>query len=365
MRLEVLEYFHDHPHSGHMGYRKTLKRLCSRVYWFQIQSDIFSYVKTCATCQACKNPTTKSQGELKSISTNRPWDNLAVDLMIPLPTTRNSNAHLLVVVDHFSKWVELFAIKNAQASTVCAVLQNEIFCRWGTPRSLLSDNATYFRSKTFQNMCNVWGVKHKFTTPYHPQVNIVERVNRNIRAILSSYVATKHNKWDSNLPAVALALRTAVSDSTGLSPAFLNFGREISLPFDRAISEQADGVHSRSQYKADIIEKLASMYTKARSNIERSQVVQKRNYDKRHKKVRLEIGDLVLLRTHYLSDKVKKFTKKLAYRWSGPYLISKVPSNLTYELSSLDKSRIIGVYNVQHIKRYFDRPSYFDSFSQN
>ena len=214
-------------------------------------------------------------------------------------------------------------------------------------------------------MCNVWRVKHKFTTPYHPQGNIVEWVNRNIRAILTSYVATKHNKWDSNLPAVALALRIAVSDSTGFSPAFLNFDREISLSFDRAVSEQVDGVHSRSQYKAEIIENLTSIYTKARSNIGRSQVVQKRNYDKRHKKVRLEIGDLVLLRTHHLSDKVKKFTKKLAYRWSGPYLISKVPSNLTYELSSLDKSRTIGVYNIQHIKRYFDRPSYFDSFSQN
>ena len=361
LRASILSYFHDSPHSGHFGFRKTLKRLTSRVFWFQLHSDTLSHIKTCKVCQACKNPSSKPHGELTSITTNGPWDVLAIDCMGPLPTTRNRNAHLFVVVDHFTKWVEMFAIKNIQASTICAVLQNEIFCRWGTPRSILSDNATYFRSKTFQNMCSVWGVRHKFTTPYHPQSNITERVNRNIRAMLSSYVATKHNKWDMHLNALSFALRTAIHDSTGFSPAMMNLGRSLHLPFDRAMTDDVQDFSSRFEFRNELVDKLALVYSKARICIEKGQATQKKHYDSRHRRVIFQEGDMVLVRTHFLSDKGKKFMKKLAYRWDGPYRVSKCCTPLTYELSSLD-GKVFGVHNIQHLKRYFDRPSYSDSF---
>jgi len=362
LRVEVLSYFHDPPHSGHMGFRKTIKRITSRVFWPNMHADIFSYVKTCAICQSTKNPMSKPHGDLKSISTNGPWDMLAIDLMGPLPNTKNRNCYILVVVDHFSKWVEIFALKNTQAPTICAILQNEIFCRWGTPKNLLSDNATYFRSKNFENMCASWGVKHRYTTPYHPQGNITERVNRNIRAMLASYIGSRHNNWDLHLPAVSLALRTAISDTTGYSPAMLNLGRDLKLPFDRHLEDEVNEFSSRSDFKSELIEKLISVYARARSSIEKAQKQQKHHYDKRHKRIQFQQGDLVLLRTHILSDKQKKITKKFACKWTGPYVITKCCSPLTYELSSLDKQTCIGTHNIQHLKPYHDRPSYADSF---
>jgi len=142
-----------------MGYRKTMKRLTTRVFWFEMLADIFSFVKTCPTCQSCMNPNQKPSGEMQPVRVNGPWDVLAMDLIGPLPSTKNRYCHMLVIVDHFSKWVEIFPLRNTMSATIAAILQNEIFCRWSSPKSILINNATYFRSKIFENMCIAWGIK--------------------------------------------------------------------------------------------------------------------------------------------------------------------------------------------------------------
>jgi len=104
------------------------------------------------------------------------------------------------------------------------------------------------------------------------------------------------------------------------------------------------------------------VYSKARSNIEKSQQMQKKYYDKAHKVVRFQVGQLVLLRTHCLSDKARKITKKFAYRWNGPFRIARIVTPVSYELVTLDGNTNIGTQNVQHLKHYYDRPSYEDAF---
>jgi hypothetical protein len=140
LRSSILQYYHDLPHAGHMGIRKTLGRILRRVFWKGIQSDVYSYVQSCPVCQAVKNPQAKPSGNLQSNKVFGPWDLLAIDLVGPLPKTKYGKTQLLVVVDHFTKWVELFAMRDAKAPTICKILESEIFCL-----SLLSDNATYFR----------------------------------------------------------------------------------------------------------------------------------------------------------------------------------------------------------------------------
>ncbi|CAL8085376.1 unnamed protein product [Orchesella dallaii] len=364
LRLDVLKYFHDSPQSGHMGFRKTLHRLLRRVYWVGMHEEIFAYIRSCPTCQIVKNPSSKPHGNLQSNKVHGPWDMLAIDLVGPLPITKNRKTQILCVVDHFTKWVELFAIRDAKAHTICKILEAEVFSRWGSPATLLSDNATNFRGKTFETLCRSWNVKHKFTTTYHPQANMSERVNRNIRAILTSYVGNKHNRWDDYLPYVSLALRTAVSDTTGYSPSMLNLGREISLPFDRSVEEYNDDFDSRIQYQSELVNKLSSVYALARLRIEKSQIQQKTYYDKRHKTFNPKVGDLVLLRTHYLSDKSKRFCKKFGYRWSGPCKIIRICSPVTFELVAVDNNETVGIHNAKNLRFYHDRPS-FEPFAEN
>jgi len=59
LRHKLLTYFHDPPHCGHMGVRKTTFSMQRRVYWKDMQQEIFDYIKTCVTCQTIQISRTK------------------------------------------------------------------------------------------------------------------------------------------------------------------------------------------------------------------------------------------------------------------------------------------------------------------
>jgi len=333
-------------------------RLLRRVFWFGIQEDIYEYIQSCPICQFTKNPTTKPAGQMQSVKSHGPWDILAIDLMGPFPQTQRKNTQLLVAVDHFSKWVELFALPKATAHAVARKLEQEVFCRWGAPRKLLSDNGKNLKSNIMQSVCKTWGIKHKFTTFYHPQANITERINKNIGAIMRSYVARRHAKWDENLPEVALALRTAISDTTGFSPCMLNFGREIQTPLDRRLEDEDEGdFESRIAYKNSLIDRLEEVYGQARSNIDKAQEKQIKYYNRRHRKSVFAVGDLVCLRTHFKSDKSRKIMKKLCHRWSGPFEVAELITPLTYRIIDKESRQDAGTHNIKNLKKYYDRPT--------
>jgi len=357
LRQRVLQYFHDRPDAGHMGYRKTLYRILRRVFWFKMHEDIYTFIQSCEVCQKTKNPNTRAVGHLQSVETRGPWDMLALDLVGPLPMTQRQNTFLLVVTDHFTKWVEIFAIRKATATVIAYKVESEVFARWGRPSAILTDNGSQFKSKLFKTLCETWNIKQKFTTCYHPQSNITERVNRSLIAILRAYSDRKHTKWDVDLHYVAMALRTAVSDTTGFSPSMLNFGREIKTPFDVTFADEScPEFENWVDHKRKLIEKLSGVYALARRNIEKAHESQARNYNKNKRVFSYNVGDLVLLRTHFKSDKEKRFTKKFAFKWEGPFRINRVFSNLVYGLCDFESGEFAGKHSVKDIKPYFTRP---------
>ena len=144
----------------------------------------------------------------------------------------------------------------------------------------------------------------------------------------------------------------------------LTFGRELRLPLDRALEPANEEFASRIQKQTELISKLHSIYNQARTSIERSQASQARYYNKRHKRIQFNIGDKVLVRSHFLSNKSVKFCKKFAYRWLGPFQVTKVVSPVTYELCDPTTMETKGNQNVKNLKPFFDRPSLV-SFSSN
>jgi transposase InsO family protein len=144
-------------------------------------------------------------------------EKLFLDFVGPLPRTRKGNVAILVVVDSFSKFVWFFSVKRIASSVAIECLENTYFPSFGSPTTLVADNAKVFRSRAFKDLCFRSCVQHVTTTPYYPQSSLAERVIRNLKSALKIHHALSQDNWDVDLPWFATALNIAVHDSSNLT----------------------------------------------------------------------------------------------------------------------------------------------------
>jgi hypothetical protein len=69
-----------------------------------------------------------------------------------------------VAINHYSKWCEAKAIVDHGAKTVTRFLEDDIICRYGVPKFVLTDNGGESATK-FDVMCKDYGIHHQHTTP--------------------------------------------------------------------------------------------------------------------------------------------------------------------------------------------------------
>ena len=174
LRSHFLTSFHEDPLAGHLGRYKTYRRMQNLVYWPKMSWDVKQHVTNCQVCQLYKSESRKPAGKLQQTLVCRPWEMLGMDLMGPFPRSSSRNVYLLVFVDYYSRWVELFPLRNATAESISRILIQEIVTRWGIPEYILSDRGSQFVSSIFQATCETWNVSHKLTSAYHPQTNLTE-----------------------------------------------------------------------------------------------------------------------------------------------------------------------------------------------
>ncbi|TWW54740.1 hypothetical protein D4764_0276330, partial [Takifugu flavidus] len=233
LRPRVLQLVHGSVGAGHFGVTKTLHRLRSRLYWPGCRQDVELYVHRCDPCTVQKGPTRRLHAPLQQYQVGAPMERVGVDILGPFPTTDQGNRYVLVAMDYFTKWPEAYAVPDQSASTTAEHLVNEMFCRFGVPEELHSDQGRNFEAKVFSEVCRRLGIKKTRTTPLHPQSDgLVERFNRTLATQLAILTSRRQRDWDQHLPLVLWAYRTAVQESTKCTPAVLMFGHELRTPVD-------------------------------------------------------------------------------------------------------------------------------------
>ena len=89
--------------------------------------------------------------------------------------------NVLVVIDHFTRFVQAYVTKDQTARTVARVLYNKYFTVFGFPRRLMSDQACAFCGNVITQMCDYLQIEKIHTSPYYPQSNgQVERVHQTL-----------------------------------------------------------------------------------------------------------------------------------------------------------------------------------------
>ncbi|CAF1339961.1 unnamed protein product, partial [Rotaria magnacalcarata] len=133
LQHQILTWAHDHPTAGHAGRIKKLFRLPSRVYWHLMRKDVYKYVQSCIGCQQFKYSNTPTPISMQLHIITEPWHTIGVDIMAPFPPTPRQKRYLLVIVDYFTRWVEMFALRRTTATDISNIVINEVICRYGIP----------------------------------------------------------------------------------------------------------------------------------------------------------------------------------------------------------------------------------------
>ena len=231
---------------------------------------------------------------MRTYNVGAPLERVALDVLGPLPDSDRGNKYILIIGDYFSKWTEAYAIPNQEATTVARVLVEEFVARFGIPRQIHSDQGRNFESKVFQEMCKSLGMDKTRTTPLHPQSDgMVEHFNRTIEEMLSKFVAENQRDWDSHLPILMMAYRSAVHETTSFTPCELMFGRQIDLPIDLQLGrpEQESGYQNKTEYVQHLQARLDRVHAFARGNMKLGSERHKRYYDHKAQNRGFERGD--------------------------------------------------------------------------
>ena len=125
-----------------------------------------------------------------------------------------------------------------------------------------------------------------------------ERFNRTLCDMLGTLETEKAN-WKAFIHTLTHAYNATRNSSTGYSPFFLMFGRHPRLPVDVAfmIHRAGNGVtFSKSKYVDRLKRHLAHAYKTAKTFTDKESSRQKALFDKRSKDLRLEPGDLCLVK---------------------------------------------------------------------
>ena len=170
-------------------------------------------------------------------------DFTSIEETVPLreePVIRN----VMVMQDHFSKYVVTYVVKDQMACTAAEMLRNGYFGLFGAPAYLVSDQGKAFTGHLISNLCELYGVQKLRTSPYHAQTNgQVERMNQMIIRMIGKLEQDKKARWSEHLPEMLAAYNGTCSAVTGYSPYFLLFGRESRMPVDCLFPTLRDSPH--------------------------------------------------------------------------------------------------------------------------
>jgi transposase InsO family protein len=353
LRSDLLKSRHEV--SGHAGSRRLYLSLSTTFYWCSMFSDARIYATSCHSCQKNKVSTQTHKVPLKSINNEQLFNVWSIDVL-KMPKSHQGNTLALVCVENFSLWPEITPLRNETAPEVANALLNSIFARHGVPVSLLSDNASNFKSKIMSEVCRMLKIKRLLTASYRPQADPAELQNKLVLQTLRCVAENEDASWEDNLPAVLLAHRSTPSPSRAdLSPYQLLYGRTMNTPAEMEydVSRNAKMSVASKEYLSKLVEKLRLAHELAKEQIKLTQLQNKKFYDRDAKAVSYAEGELVWLR----KEKTEPGrARKLQNRYDGPFFVSsKIGENSYLLRDSKTKQLLKASVNADRLKLVVDR----------
>lgn len=205
-------------HDGHIGMSRMKSLARSFFWWPHLDKNIESIARNCHTCLDLRNQPTESP--LHSWKwPSRVWERVHADF------AELDGQHYFLLVDVYSKWMEVFPMKTTTTSAMIDVLRH-IFATHGLPEHFVSDNGPQFISAQLAEFFKKNGVNHIRVPPYHPSSNgaverCVQTLKQNLKAYKESGLTTQHQ-----IANFLFIYRNTPHSLTGRTPAELLLKRQ-------------------------------------------------------------------------------------------------------------------------------------------
>jgi len=132
----------------------------STAAWLTLYKDVEQWVKLCKMCQEHSNPHEPTAARQQLIKTMQVLKKMGMDLIGPLPKSKQGHVYVLVMQDYFTKWPEAIPLKDATAKSVAGVLLS-VISTWGPPAELISDQGPEFMAELNCKLLRQWGIKRQ------------------------------------------------------------------------------------------------------------------------------------------------------------------------------------------------------------
>lgn len=344
-----------HEKVCHMGVDKTYDQLRMTYHFENMRSKVEIFIKNCIRCIMCSPPVRINNRNLYSIPKKpEPFDTIHVDHFGPLPAINSQRKHILVVIDAFTKFVKLYAVKSTSTKEVIACMDKYIEA-YSRPRRIISDRGTCFTSLEFSEYLLSHNMEHVKVAVASPQANgQVERVNRVIKAMLSKTTdPMNHSDWTKMLSEIEFALNNSVHSSTRNTPSRLLFGVDQRGKIIDYMTEYLQNKHTEPPQQT-----LRELRDDAADAIKKSQETNERLFAKKNKPPEIFTeGEFVVIR-HL--DTTIGTNKKLIEKYRGPYVVHKILPNDRYVIRDVDNCQLTqipynGVVEACRIRKWVER----------
>ena len=287
-----------HDKAGHNGFRRTYMSLKTRYYWKGMKKSIHEH---CTRCQVCAKHNIKTQ-QLRNehfSSPPQPMEFIAMDLIGEFhPASSKGDRFALTAVCMLTGFTFCISIKTKKAEDVVNAYLNHICCTFGPSSKILTDNGTEFKNKLWTEVYEKLQTEHKVTPIYSPQCNgRIEGFHRFLKSCITKQLENRV-EWDDLVWKATAAYNFFPTESSGMAPFFLMFGREANVKHNLLALEKPKYMGTdESMINLELMNKL---YLVVAHNLHEARRARDKNCSRNISRECdiLRLGDNVLVRDH-------------------------------------------------------------------
>jgi hypothetical protein len=238
-----------------------------------MQQQVQALVAQCVVCDYVRASFNAPMPHLQPLPIMGLGYRWSLDFAGPLLVTPRYNKYVLVMIKHFSKWIELVALPDKFSEGAAYSCLDRVLSRFGAPTEVLIDQGREFLGE-FQTLCEQAMIDHRTTSRDHPETDgLAKCMVQTVKRGLWKYNLKKghHGDWNLQLPWIAMGYQFSKQASlASFSPYYLLFGRHPVLL--KAIQADADTVLANmdnpdtwapvSEQRVDLFKKVMPMALK-------------------------------------------------------------------------------------------------------